>query len=346
MAKLKSGVGPKSKTCKRPKKERNVEEITLGSSSDESQSEAEEEVMQVSSDGEHVENTNGVNSDLDNSENQANSDLDHSENQANGALNNSGNETNGQNPDDEPMEVDNLDDSKEKDKSKSDSTDLKLDYELDNLKEESAKSDSLDLKLDHENNLKEESVSTNTNSLELKLDYKEDLTSIQSNGIPGPLDADSSSIKVQEELPKKLHPDLKPGHVWSKAESQDIFKHLYPRVALVKLKYSKKYLNPKSDESAEDAETDRYADLLKTGTVMPLANGLSAVFKPNGDTVMLPPNIEDKIEARKKVLLRWQKESTWIPPKMGAGKKLDISGLKFGPSIRQPMLKLNKIDPE
>ena len=38
------------------------------------------------------------------------------------------------------------------------------------------------------------------------------------------------------------HPELRPGHIWSKKESKEIFKHLRPRVALIKLKHDKKYI--------------------------------------------------------------------------------------------------------
>jgi hypothetical protein len=53
--------------------------------------------------------------------------------------------------------------------------------------------------------------------------------------------------KIISILPPKVpeppkHPELRPGHIWSPKESKEIFQHLRPRVALIKLKHDKKYI--------------------------------------------------------------------------------------------------------
>lgn len=159
---------------------------------------------------------------------------------------------------------------------------------------------------------------------------------------------ETTELKTDDIIQERLHPELKPGHVWSRQESAEIFKHLVPRVALVKLKNSKKYLKEmnKKHYDQDEQEVNKLRNLLKTNMVMQLANGVSAVVKPNGDTTVLPADYKEKIEIMEKKISRWKEESSWTPPKIGVAKKLNLRGIKLGRSIKQPKLILHRIDPE
>ena len=55
------------------------------------------------------------------------------------------------------------------------------------------------------------------------------------------------------------------------------------------------------------------------------------------------------IEARRKKKLRWEEERIWIPPIEDYGKKLKLTNhwygnVKFGPSVKKPVLKLSRVD--
>lgn len=153
------------------------------------------------------------------------------------------------------------------------------------------------------------------------------------------------SAKTEEIKPVILkHPELKPGHVWTREESKEIFEHLVPRVALVKLKHSKKYVK-ESKRQNDDTLVDKLIKLTKSNMIMTLANGDTVAVKQNGMTEILPPNYKEVIDAKEKRIFRWKEESDWLPPKTGVGKKLNITNVKFGRSIKQPKLLLPKIDP-
>ena len=144
-----------------------------------------------------------------------------------------------------------------------------------------------------------------------------------------------------------MHPDLpalKAGHIWSYQENQAIFKHLYPRVELAKLKYEKHYFKKlKVNPTEEDLELDQLIVQLNSSNVIELANGVEAIIQANGDTLVLPPDYKQKVEARRKVLHRWRQESTYAPPIQPVGKKLDITNVKFGRSLKRPKIVLKKI---
>lgn len=158
---------------------------------------------------------------------------------------------------------------------------------------------------------------------------------------------DKIESKNDEIIQQRLHPELKPGHVWTREESKEIFKHLIPRIALVKLKHGKKYLKEmnKKHYDEDEQEVSQLRNLLKTNMVMQLANGVSAVVKANGDTTVLPADYKERIQVMEKRITRWKEESSWIPPKMGVAKKLNLAGIKLGRSIKQPKIVLHKIDP-
>ena len=44
--------------------------------------------------------------------------------------------------------------------------------------------------------------------------------------------------------------------------------------------------------------------------------------------------------------MRWKEESLWMPRKIGVARKLNLAHVKFGPSVKQPWLKLHRIDAE
>ena len=77
---------------------------------------------------------------------------------------------------------------------------------------------------------------------------------------------------------------------------------------------------------------------------MELSGGVSAIMESDGSSTLLPPNYKDLIEVRRRKAMRWKQESAWIPPKLGAGRKLNLANVKLGPSIKQPKLKLDRID--
>ena len=144
-----------------------------------------------------------------------------------------------------------------------------------------------------------------------------------------------------------VHPDLpalKAGHIWSFKENQAIFKHLYPRVELAKLKYEKHYFKKlKVNPSEEDLELDQLISQLNSSNVIELANGVEAIIQANGDTLVLPPDYKQKVEVRRKILNRWRQESTYAPPIEPTGKKLNIANVKFGRTLKHPKIVLKKI---
>ena len=139
-------------------------------------------------------------------------------------------------------------------------------------------------------------------------------------------------------------PDLKPRHVWSFQENQAIYKHLYPRVELPKLKHVQHYMQQQKEiTTAEDLELDKLSHQLQSSNVIELANGVEAIIQPNGDTLVLPPDYKQKIEARRKLVLMWEEESTYTPPLQPVGRKLNITNVKFGRSVKVPKIVLKKI---
>ena len=139
-------------------------------------------------------------------------------------------------------------------------------------------------------------------------------------------------------------PDLKPRHVWSFQENQAIYQHLYPRVELPKLKHVKHYIaQQKVVATEEDLELDKLSHQLESSNVIELANGVEAIIQPNGDTLVLPPDYKQKIQERRKAVRKWEEESTYAPPLQSFGRKLNITNVKFGRSVKQPNIVLHKI---
>merc|ERR1739844_667336 len=129
------------------------------------------------------------------------------------------------------------------------------------------------------------------------------------NGVePQPEEAGSNTNPFQvsiipkpPELPK--HPELRPGHVWRRKESKEIFIHLVPRVALIKLKHDKKYirnLQPNQGLSSEEEELNHLLDRTKTNMVMEMSGGVSAIVESDGSSTLLPPNYKELIEVRRR----------------------------------------------
>ena len=151
--------------------------------------------------------------------------------------------------------------------------------------------------------------------------------------------------KIISILPPKVpeppkHPELRPGHIWSPKESKEIFQHLRPRVALIKLKHDKKYIRnllPRVISEEEETMTellDRASNIMDS-YIMELGGGVSAILEADGSSTVLPPNYKDLIEARRKKTMRWAEESDWVPPRMGYSRKLNIANVvKFGPSVK------------
>lgn len=147
-----------------------------------------------------------------------------------------------------------------------------------------------------------------------------------------------SIVPKVPEPPK--HPELRPGHIWSPKESKEIFQHLRPRVALIKLKHDKKYIRnllPREISEEEESMTellDRASNIMDS-YIMELGGGVSAILEADGSSTVLPPNYKDLIEARRKKTMRWAEESAWVPPKMSYSRKLNIANVvKFGPSVK------------
>ena len=161
---------------------------------------------------------------------------------------------------------------------------------------------------------------------------------------------EESEVKVlpkNEYVPPWNHPDLpdlKARHVWSYQENQAIYQHLYPRVELPKLKHVQHYIaQQKVVATEEDLELDKLSNQLESSNVIELANGIEAIIQPNGDTLVLPPDYKQKIEQRRKQVRKWEEESTYTPPLQSFGRKLNITNVKFGRSVRQPKIVLHKI---
>ena len=166
-------------------------------------------------------------------------------------------------------------------------------------------------------------------------------------------DASDSDTKDQvnevttiEETDTK-YPALRPGHVWTSSENKAIFQHLVPRVAMTKLKHTNKYFYDKNAEyTNEDRELDVLLDKVEGNTIMELFNGDSAVITPSGYTFVLPPNYKQLIKSREKRAKIWETESDWQPKLSGPGRKLNLANVKLGPSVKQPKIVLDKIDPK
>ena len=180
---------------------------------------------------------------------------------------------------------------------------------------------------------------------------KEPLNNAEStNGHQESTNKKESEVKVlpiSEYVPPWNHPDLpdlKPRHVWSYQENQAIYQHLYPRVELPKLKHVQHYIaQQKVIATEEDLELDKLSNQLESSNVIELANGIEAIIQPNGDTLVLPPDYKQKIEQRRKQVRKWEEESTYTPPLQSFGRKLNITNVKFGRSVRQPKIVLHKI---
>ena len=71
-----------------------------------------------------------------------------------------------------------------------------------------------------------------------------------------------SIVPKVPEPPK--HPELRPGHIWSPKESKEIFQHLRPRVALIKLKHEKKYIRNLGGGVEVEDESDWVPIKIKT----------------------------------------------------------------------------------
>jgi hypothetical protein len=108
---------------------------------------------------------------------------------------------------------------------------------------------------------------------------------------------------VVREVVKLARPPLRPGQVLSKKEA--IAMELKPFVSLVKLTgdYSKKKTITDDDEittETEDRELEVLLNQIQAGykNVIQLANGISAISLPDGDTVILPPDYKEKVRLR------------------------------------------------
>ena len=100
-----------------------------------------------------------------------------------------------------------------------------------------------------------------------------------------------SIIPIKKPDPPK-HPELRPGHIWSIKESKEIFRHLKPKIALIKLKHEKKYLRnllPK-ELSYEEQEIEELLERAQDSMVMELPSGTSAIVESDGSFTVLPTN--------------------------------------------------------
>ena len=77
--------------------------------------------------------------------------------------------------------------------------------------------------------------------------------------------------------------------------------------------------------------------------VIKLSSETEAVLLPNGDSMVLPSDFRQRLQARKKKYMKWAEEDPGIPEKSPFTSKLNIAHVKFGPTLGKTKLCLQNL---
>ena len=271
MAKLK--VGRNASSAKKPKKKSVVlDEITLGSSEDESSIDNNDEVMDVDEDNKE----NGDDFKPEKAEIEADNEPEKAEIKAE-------NEP-------EKAEIEPRNGLEDAD-IKHENAEIKHEQDDDNEAEKGENEAQIELK--EEKMDISESVIQSEPETTTKIEVKPEVSPVVVNGDPAILNGDDPNpgdnaqpVQPLVEPPKPLV-SPRPGFILSASEVKNL--HLVPRVALVPLKYDKKYhleLKEKrtEEEQQEDLEATKLLDMVQHdySNVIQLGD-MSAIIQPNGD---------------------------------------------------------------